>query len=149
VGLRASRSDTQPGFTLEPLSVSGDSTSVSVDATYPIRRSRETNLSATGRVTWRESQTSSFGTVIADDRLRVLGLAANWDLLDQWRGVNLASTELSQGIAAFGASHAGSANLSRAAGRPDFTKLTATASRVQGLLDTVNLRLDLEGQYAL
>jgi len=148
-GLRATRSDTQPGFTLAPLDIDGDSTSVSVDLSYPLRRSRESNLGVTGRATWRESETTSFGTTISDDRLRVLGLAVNWDAIDTWRGVNLAFGEISQGIAALGASRAGSANLSRAAGRPDFTKLGGGVTRVQRLVEGVNMRADLEGQYAL
>lgn len=147
-GLRVSRSDTRPGFTLRPLDVDGAATSVTVDLAYPLRRSREGNLIATGRVTWRESETRSFQTVLSEESLRVLGLAANWDLADSFRGVTFGFGELSQGLEAFGASRAGSVNLSRASGRPDFTKLAAGISRVQGLADGVNLRADLEGQYA-
>ena len=147
-GLRVSRSDTKPGFILRPLEIEGDSTSVSVDASYPLRRSRESNLSVSGRFTWRESETTAFGTTIADDKLRILGLGVNWDAIDAWRGVNLASAELSQGLPGLGASRAGSLNLSRAAGRPDFTKLSGSVARVQSILDGVNLRADLDGQYA-
>jgi len=148
VGLRVARSDTRPGHTLRLLDVDGDSTSVTVDAAYPIRRSREGNMSATGRATWRESETRSFGATLSDDDLRVLGLGLNWDAIDAWRGVTTAFGEVSQGIGGLGASRAGDANLSRANGRPDFTKLVGGLTRVQGLLDGVNLRIDLEGQYA-
>jgi hemolysin activation/secretion protein len=147
-GLRVSRSDTRPGFTLRPLDVDGAATSVTVDLAYPLRRSREGNLTATGRVTWRESETRSFQTVLSEDSLRVLGLAANWDLADAWRGITFGYGEISQGLEAFGASRAGSLNLSRASGRPDFTKVAAGISRVQGLTEGINLRADVEGQYA-
>lgn len=147
-GLRVARSDTRPGHTLRLLDVDGDSTSLTVDASYPIRRSREGNLSATGRATWRESETRSFGTTLSDDNLRVLGLGVNWDAIDSWRGVTTAFGEVSQGIAALGASRAGGTTLSRGNGRPDFTKLVGGVTRVQGLADGLNLRVDLEGQYA-
>lgn len=148
-GLRVSRSDTRPGFTLRPLDIDGAATSVTADLAYPLRRSREGNVTATGRVTWRESQTRAFQTVLSEDSLRVLGLATSWDLADTFRGVTFGFGELSQGLEAFGASRSGSVNLSRASGRPDFTKLVAGISRVQGLTEGVNLRADLEGQYAL
>jgi hemolysin activation/secretion protein len=147
-GFRVARSDTRPGSTLRPLDVDGASTSVTADLTYPLRRSREGSLSITGRATWREAQTRSFQTVISEDDLRVLGLAANWDVTDSWRGVTLAYGEIAQGLEALGASRSGSASLSRAAGRPDFTKFSGGLTRVQGLLEGINLRADLEGQYA-
>jgi hemolysin activation/secretion protein len=131
------------------LDVDGASTSVTLDLAYPLRRSREGNLTLSGRATMRESQTRSFQTVLSEDQLRILGLGANWDSIDSFRGVNLAFGEISQGLEAFGASRSGSVNLSRAAGRADFTKFAGGVSRVQGLFEGLNLRVDLDGQYAL
>ena len=148
LGLRISRSDTHPGYTLSALDITGDNTAGLLELSYPIIRSRERNLSTALRLGARESQTRSFGAVLSDDRVRTVAVGTTFDTIDSWRGIDLAFGELAQGLDAFGASHAGAPLLSRANGRPDFTKFSGGVSRVQGLWPGVNLRFDLEGQYA-
>jgi hemolysin activation/secretion protein len=74
------------------------------------------------------------------------GLA--WDAIDAWRGVNLADVEISQGLKGLGASPYGDPLASRAGGRPDFTKATLYAARLQSLAPRWSVLAAVNAQYA-
>lgn len=73
------------------------------------------------------------GSNITTDRLRILNMGMAYDFVDRYRGVNLFSVDLAKGIDFLDATGPGSANLSRADGRSDFTKLSGDMLRLQQL----------------
>ena len=62
--------------------------------------------------------------------------------------MNLADVELSQGLKGLGASPFGDPLASRAGGRPDFTKVTLYAARLQSLAPRWSVLAAVNTQYA-
>ena len=128
---------------LETVSVTG-----SIALSQPLRRSRGENLSLRAAFTTYDGATELFGVRDTEDRIRALRLGFTYDLADAWRGVNIVEMELGQGLNAFGASQAGDPDLSRANGKPDFTKLNLYAARLQVLAPRWSLLAAVNAQYA-
>lgn len=145
---RFSHNATQPTDSLTSLEVEGRGTSVSLGYERPILRSRAENLSLEGRFTVRNSETRLLSAAFSDDRIRSIALLGSYDIVDRVRGISLMQGGLWQGLDILGETESGSANLSRANGRSDFTKLTAAASRLQGLWGNFSLFTAFNGQYA-
>ncbi len=131
--LSGSFSKSEPGSSLKQFEVEGDSNSVTVRVSHPFIRSRGKNLKGHFGFTSRNSETDLLGSNITTDRLRVFNMGMAYDFVDRFRGVNLFSVDLSKGIDFLNATGAGSANLSRADGRSDFTKLSGDLLRLQQL----------------
>jgi hemolysin activation/secretion protein len=146
--LNGSYNETDPGYTLEELEVEGISYGTSMQLNYPLIRSRTDNLYASGTLDFRHSETDILATELFNDNTRAVRAGLSYDGTDRFRGTNLLSAEVSQGLDIFGASDAGDFNISRAEGRADFTKLTATAARLQGLTDSLGLYVATSGQVA-
>ena len=125
-------------------------------------RSRQLNLSTKLAFTTKKSNTRTRGRFTNKDRLSVFSLEATFDNVDtRFKGINFATVELSHGLNNFlgsMGSHIDALNEpvgfrpSRQAGQPDgrfasgqFTKVFATASRLQTL--TPNLSLLVRGEY--
>ena len=115
---------------------------------YPVRRARVGNLSVRGTFSYFNGQTDFEGIELTDDRIRAVRLGLAWDAIDAWRGVNLADVELSQGLKGLGASPYGSPLASRTGGRPDFTKVTLYAARLQSLAPRWSVLAAVNAQYA-
>ncbi|MFQ5450338.1 MAG: ShlB/FhaC/HecB family hemolysin secretion/activation protein [Nitrospinaceae bacterium] len=126
-------SRSQPGSSLEVFNVEGDSHTFSIVGTHPFIRSRGENLRGHLGYTHRNTQTDILGTLDSEDRLRVIDLGMTYDFADRFRGVNLASFRISQGLNFFDATETGSLNLSRSQGRSDFTKVSGEFLRLQQL----------------
>ena len=115
---------------------------------HPVIRSREQSLWLSAAFDALNSTESKTGLTLFDDRLRVLRVAATYALNDG-DNANLATLEASQGLHALGASQAGDTNLSRANGRPDFTKFAASLTRQQRLVGPFDVQLAVAGQKAV
>ncbi|MBF0255999.1 MAG: ShlB/FhaC/HecB family hemolysin secretion/activation protein [Gammaproteobacteria bacterium] len=142
--LDASKTDSQPGGSvLQQLEVETRSRNLGAALSYPLIRSRDQNLSLSGSLTARLSETLQLGTPTRDD-LSILRLGAVYDRADAWAGggVNLLSATLSQGLSIWGAQ----VN-SRANAKPSFTKLELQARRSQQLAERWSADLRLNGQY--
>jgi hemolysin activation/secretion protein len=139
--------DSTPG---PPQNFNLPTNSVSATATllYPIRRARTGNLSARGTFSYFDGRTDFEDVELSEDRIRALRVGLAWDAIDAWRGVNLADVELSQGLKGLGASPYGSPLASRAGGRPDFTKATLYAARLQSLAPRWSVLAAVNAQYA-
>jgi hemolysin activation/secretion protein len=137
----------QPG---PPQNFNLPTNSVGATATlaYPLRRSRVGNLSVRGTLSYYDGQTDFEDVELTEDRIRALRVGLAWDAIDGWRGVNLADLELSQGLKGLGASPFGSPLASRAGGRPDFTKVTLYAARLQSLAPNWSVLAAVNAQYA-
>jgi hemolysin activation/secretion protein len=110
-----------------------DSLNVSGIMSYPLIRTRNTNL--TGRVAfdWKNSESDFLGTLSTKDRLRIVRGELEFDHADEGNGVNQAILTLSQGIDGLGSTENGNPLASRSNGRVDFTKATLQLSRTQNL----------------
>jgi hemolysin activation/secretion protein len=134
----------RPGtFLLETLDYRTRSTTGEAGLAYPVIRTRERNLtlSALGFATNDESD--MLGTPFTRDRIRGFRLKADGDFADPLLAINQVGLVFSQGINGLGAT-----GDSTNAGRTDFTKFEATASRLQPLPASFSLLLAAHAQYA-
>lgn len=131
-----------------PLNLETRSDSGSLGYIYPLQRSRNANVYLRAGLRAHNGSTDIFATSESRDRIRAANLGLTYDLADAWRGINIIDIELSQGLDGLGASHAGDASLSRTNGKPDFSKLTLYAARLQSLASHWSLLAALNGQYA-
>ncbi|MFL6931341.1 MAG: ShlB/FhaC/HecB family hemolysin secretion/activation protein [Xanthobacteraceae bacterium] len=119
---------------------------------YPVVRSRERNLTLTGLAFVSDAD----GIIFDDpntppstrDRLRGARVRADADLADRFRGINQFNVTFSQGIDGLGATDAINPLASRAHGRPDFSKLEFTYSRLQPLFWNLSTFVSAYAQYA-
>jgi hemolysin activation/secretion protein len=115
---------------------------------YPFIRSRERNLVATALFFMSNDRSDILSALNTLDRMRGVRVKSDADFVDPLRGINQINLVLSQGFDGIGSSPAGSANLSRANGRPDFTKFEATFSRLQALPASFSVLLAAHAQWA-
>lgn len=141
---------TNPGYTLEDFDVTGRSKFLSATVEHPFIRSRSTNLY--GHVGFDVRGVTSTNNIEdpRKDDIRALRIGGRAELLDTFlgAGINSASLEMGQGLEILGSSTNDSPNLSRANGRPDFTKFEAELQRLQRITDDVNLLIGAHGQYS-
>jgi hemolysin activation/secretion protein len=71
-----------------------------------------------------------------------------YDNADRFRGINLFSVNVTQGLNILDATEAGSLNLSRSQGRSDFTKISGKIQRLQQLAPSWMLLGAAAGQYS-
>lgn len=152
VNLFASRTGTDPGYTLRQFGVQGHSQYASVELDHPYIRSRDRNLTGRVKFDWRD--VTSKNNIGADptrtDHIRAFRVGGRYDFLDRMfgAGYNVADIELSQGLDAFGASQKNLNTLSRPAGNPYFTKLNVEVQRLQRLNSSFNFLLAAKGQWS-
>ena len=115
---------------------------------YPVIRSRETNLTLTGLFFASNSLSDVFNAPFSDDRIRGTRFKVDADMADGWRGINQFNVTVSQGINGLGSTPNGSPLASPLGGRADFTKIEGTANRFQPLFGPLSMYLAGYGQYA-
>lgn len=151
LGLSFTATDAQPelGAGL-PRNLETSSRSGALTFTYPLTRSRSTNLYLRGALTAHNGKTDIGSIRNSEDRIRAIRLGATFDMADRYRGINLLDFEVGQGLNALGARHSGAGDppLSRAGGNSDFTKMTVYAARLQSLAQRWSLLTAANAQYA-
>lgn len=130
-----------------PINVETSSQSGSVGYLHPLRRGRSRNLYLRGGLSFHNGVTDLDGAR-SSDRIRAFRLGLTYDRVDALRGINIVDVELGQGIDGLGATRSGSARLSRASGRSDFTKLLAYGARLQSIAGGWSMLAALNAQYA-
>ena len=115
---------------------------------YPLIRSRERNLSLSAIAFASDKRADVLGTPFNDDRLRGVRGRVDADLADPLGGINQLYVIASQGIEGFGSIENGNPLASRAAGRVDFSKIEAYASRIQPFFWSFSAFAALYSQYA-
>jgi hemolysin activation/secretion protein len=137
---------------LQLLNYRTKSTVFETGLTFPIIRTRERNLSVSAL--WFMSQNEG---VILDsptlppstlDQLRGGRFKINADWADPFSGINQVNVIVSKGLQGAGSTDNGQALASRLNGRVDFSKVEATATRVQQLPANFSFLLAAYGQYA-
>jgi len=137
-----------PGYSLEPYDIQSESAFLSAGFTYQWIRQRQENLSLKVVLDSRNSNSDLLGVQFTRDRIRSLRMSANYDTADSWRGYNVASFKISQGIEGFGSSRKGEKNLSRAEASPHFTKFELSLSRQQVITEDWSLLMNTSAQAA-
>jgi hemolysin activation/secretion protein len=141
---------TNPGNTLEEFDVVGKSYFNGLKINQPFIRTRELNLSSSLGLDRRSTETKSNIDTFKNDDLTSLRLGGHMDFVDTifQAAVTNADVELSRGLSILGASEKGDADLSRAAGDPTYTKLTADLSRLERLSNEFSLMVSAKGQMS-
>ena len=148
LGARFAKSLSQPGYTLKISDVKSRSTTANVEIRHPFIRSRARNLSGRASFSYVNSETKFAGTMLSKDRVRSVRLGGTYDFVDGWRGINMLDVEISKGLHVLDSSDKENAYLSRATGRPDYLKWTASASRLQHIWSKLNLFAAASGQHS-
>lgn len=150
VGVKFGLTETNPGHRLDEFDVVGHATYGGLYVVQPIVRTRDMNLSMTGALDIRHTKTKSNIEDTREDDLTVARIGAHADWVDT--AINAAVTnvdmELSKGLSAFGASDKNDPNISRADGDPEFTKITASLTRLERIVDSVALQASIRGQLS-
>lgn len=136
---------TQPGFTLSPSDFEGTSKAIFANFSLPMIRTRIKNLFFLSTLSYFDSKTTLASDPYYHDKLLTLQLGAAYNVVDRWRGYNVLTAYLEQGIKALDAGTGD--NLSRADGKADFTKFNIYVSRLQKLFPHLALLLAVNGQY--
>jgi hemolysin activation/secretion protein len=143
----ASYTATRPGSTLLAIGTHGSALNVDGHLTYPIIRSRDLNLLASGGFAYRDVSSGNDLTSLAfDDHVRSLdaGLYANG--LDDFGGYTTASLSLTQGLGILGATRMGSLLKSHVGADGQYTRLNAEVTHEQPLVPRVTLFVSASGQ---
>lgn len=138
----------KPGFTLAPNQVKSATERVAATVSWDAIRQRGENLNLSLGLDLQDSRTDLLGGLLTQDKVRQARLAAHYDRQDKYAGANVIDVTLSKGLEILGSSETGDADLSRAAGRPDFTKLEASAYRFQSLAPAWSAVFGVAGQVA-
>lgn len=138
----------KPGFTLAPNQVKSATQRLAATVSWDAVRQRDENLNLSLGLDVQDSRTDLLGGLLTEDKVRQARLTAHYDKQDQYAGATVVDVTLSQGLEMLGSSKAGDSDLSRAAGRPDFTKLEASAYRFQSLSPSWNAVFGVSGQVA-
>ena len=151
IGLSGTYVDSEPG-TNQNFQLPTSSRSVTLQGSFPLARSRTHNLNLRASLSKLHSVTDviSGGAALplSEDNVTALRVGATADWVDRFRGLSVIDVEVSQGLSAFGASRAGDANLSVADGKPDFSKLTVYAARLQSIAPKWSVLGAINAQYS-
>jgi hemolysin activation/secretion protein len=141
--------ETHPGFSLEPLDVQTQTVRAGFAASYPIIRSRRTNLYVSGGFDFANVDTDILSTEFSRDHLRVVWAGVQIDHRDSWGGANLLNVELREGLGFLGATGSHDPLRSRADADGSFTSLQLNAARRQRITDNLDLYLGGKAQLSL
>lgn len=144
------KSYTNPGAGLEDFDVLGKSYSNGIKVNQPFIRTRELNLSSSLGLDRRSTETKSNVDTFKNDDITSLRLGGHVDYVDTLfsAAITNANIELSRGLSILGASKKGDSDLSRAAGNPEYTKITADISRLERLTNDFSLMVATKGQLS-
>jgi hemolysin activation/secretion protein len=141
-----SLSATHPGYRLSALDIFSSSESLNIGVSQPIWRSREQSLDMGLQFAMKNQQTDVFDAAFSEDRLRMFILSGTYNIADSWRGSNIISVDVAQGLNILDATKTGSPALSRTSGHSDFTHVSVNASRLQGITEDFSMLLAVTGQ---
>ena len=144
---RAALTRTEPGGNIETLDIEGDSELLDLEVRYPIMRSRRSNLNVYAGFGALNSETDILGGAVeTNDRVRNLRIGADYDFIDPW-GINRVDLFVTQGLQFLGSTDDG-AGRSRVNADHGFTRLNASASRVQDIFGSVSALISATGQLS-
>jgi hemolysin activation/secretion protein len=150
VELFGSLTSTDPGHTLREFEINGRSVFFSAKVDQPIIRTRAFNWNLYGLLDWRNVDTDSNIEPTRTDHIRMGRIGTDVDFLDTvfGAGYNNLNVEVAKGLDILDASEQGDANMSRALGDPQGSKIEAEYQRLQRITKGVNLLFGVKGQHA-
>lgn len=148
VRIGATWAQTEPGSNLDVLDIKGRSKSIAAGISYPVIKQRGEILNVDTGIELKNSATDIIGDRLYDDRLRVINAGLGYTASDSLYGVNMLDLHIFRGLDILGIRKAGSEDLSREDGRPEFTKMTFLGGRLQALPRNFELYTLVSGQYA-
>lgn len=151
IRLAGSYTSTEPGSTLDDFDVLGQSQFLGATLTHPIMRSRAFNWSGRLGFDLRDvNSKNDLEPVTREDRIRSVRIGSRFQFSDNLIGVgvNALDFQYSQGLSAFGASHKGEPDNTRANGDPSYKKFEVQAQRLQRIAPKVNVLVAASGQLA-
>lgn len=148
LSLLASYSNSEPGLSLKPLNTQTNSTTISTELSYALKKSRAESLIVSAGAELRNTSSQFLEEELLDDKTRAFYLSTEYNTFDKWGGNNIVTARLSQGLNVMGAEKTGSGKLSRAQGRSDFKTLRIEALRQQYVRDNWAVVNSVSGQWA-
>lgn len=134
IGISAATSSETPGSgVLVPLGFNGNDKQVTLQASYPLARSRQSSLDIGGSFSVSNSETTIFSGTLTRDRVRTLDVYGSWSFADRTNAFNLLRLDLAQGLPIMGATENDDAQKSRIGGVSDFTTARLSVLRNQPL----------------
>lgn len=146
--LSANFSRVRPGYTLLPNDINAFSRQFSLALSQPVISSRSQSLNLKLQFERLNTYTKLLGARLYEDLYYVLSSTLNFDAADRHHGVHQLSLIVRQGLDLFDTRPSGSADLSRAEGRSDFTSYKFKYSHQHALPNNFALRATFSGQYA-
>lgn len=140
---------TEAGSNLNELDIKGNVHEGKVGASYTYPLGRQDKISTELTLNIKTAQSKILGDPLYKDKLRVVRGSVSYEGVDGWNGASSIRAEFSQGLEILGAKPAGSENLSRADGRPDFTKFNLSCTRLQNISDNFQIFAQAQGQYTM
>lgn len=138
----------RPAYSLENLEIESKSKQVGVALEWTPIRQRDETLTLRGKFDAQNADTHILGDPFSEDNIRAVRLAARYETLTPG-AITAAELRLDRGLEnLLGASERGDLDLSRAEGRPDFTKFGASISRRQQILQDYEISGDMIAQYS-
>lgn len=143
----ASRSSVDSGLAGTDSKENSHGTRLLVGLSHPFVRTRESNLYVNLKFDVFDSDKNS-NTDVYDDKLRVLRGGAAYSVNDGFGGANWLSFEISKGFDILHATDRDSTLVSVTGGRADFHKATVDLTRLQKIVEDVQLQLSAVGQWS-
>lgn len=138
----------RPGNTLTPLHINGLSDTTSLIYSYPFIRTRRMNLSGTATYDYLNSKTFFSNFLVTLDRIESIRFGGSFNVIDDMSGMNLVTAQYSQGIQLLSGDAQPELLRSRVDGQKNYSKVTATYTRLQSLPETWSLFFSTSGQLA-
>ena len=142
----AGYSNAVPGYLLKADNIASQSNNGGVGISYQLMRKREENLTARFSMDFRNSSIDIMNTNLSRDKIRAAQLGLSYDATDRWLGHNFIDVALRRGLPVLGSSNAADTDVSKPDVHPDFTKMTANYTRLQGLTKDWSTSLIVSGQ---
>lgn len=148
INLGAHYSRSQPGTTLADLDLYSRYRALDVGLEYPAILSRTHNLFLNTGLEIKNVESDILHTRLYDDRLRVLSVGLQYEAAMGAGTSSSANLTWKQGLDILGNRETGSADLSRAQGHSNFSKIELGVQTTQALENNFGLSLDMRGQMS-
>ena len=139
--------DTEPGSSLKPNDVEGDSESFDLEALHPLIRGRQLNLNILGKFTALNSESEILGIEVSEDRVRYFTVGGRFDFTDSLAGVTQVDFGVSKGVDWLNATDDGLGR-TRSNGEHEFWRANVNAIRLQDLPGDFSMQLSADAQYS-
>jgi hemolysin activation/secretion protein len=148
VGGSAFHSDVHPGDERRQFDTRTRTDNAELRASFVPLKSQTSSLAFTLAAAITEASSDDVLGTIYHDRVRTLGLSADYRLQDSFKGMNYLTVGFRQGLNVLGASQEGDDFLSRDGASGQFSVLNAWYTRLQTLDDAWSVKLFGAGQFA-